>query len=197
MLTIIIIVAVLLGALLLYAATKPGSCQFSRSIHISAPPERIFPLIDDHRAMNEWNPFVKADPDIKLSYSGPANGVGAANDFDGNGKVGSGRAEIVESVHPSKIVMALRMVRPMKCQNRIEFRIAPRFGWRRCHLGDDRPAAVHWQADERFHQYRKNGRGRIRVRPRRIENQSRSLIAKRERANDGDAKSSNLSLVRH
>ena len=69
---------------------------------------------------------MKADPDIKLSYSGPANGVGAANDFDGNGKVGSGRAEIVESVHPSKIVMALRMVRPMKCQNRVEFRITPR-----------------------------------------------------------------------
>ena len=126
MLTIIIVVAVLLGALLFYAATKPGSCQFSRSIFISAPPERIFPLIDDLRVMNEWNPFVKADPDIKLSYSGPANGVGAANDFDGNGKVGSGRAEIVESVHPSKIVMALRMVRPMKCQNRVEFRITPR-----------------------------------------------------------------------
>ena len=120
MLTIIIAVPVFLGALLLYAATKPGS---SRSIHISAPPERIFPLIDNLRVMNEWNPFVKADPDIKLSYSGPANGVGAANVFDGNGKVGSGRAEIVESVHPSKIVMALRMVRPMKCQNRVEFRI--------------------------------------------------------------------------
>ena len=108
MLTIIIVVAVFLGALLFYAATKPGSCQFSRSIHISALPERIFPQIDNLRVMNEWNPFVKADPDIKLSYSGPANGVGAANDFDGNGKVGSGRAEIVESVHPSKIVMALR-----------------------------------------------------------------------------------------
>jgi uncharacterized protein YndB with AHSA1/START domain len=119
MLTIIIAVPVFLGALLLYAATKPGSCQFSRSIHISTPPERIFPLIDNLRVMNEWNPFVKADPDFKLSYS-------AANDFDGNGKVGSGRAEIVESVHPSKIVMALRMVRPMKCQNRVEFRITPR-----------------------------------------------------------------------
>jgi len=126
MLASAIVVAVLLGALLLYAATKPDSCQFSRSIHILAPPERIFPLIDNLRAMNEWNPFVKADPNIKLSYSGPANGVGAANDFDGNGKVGcSGRAEIVESVPPSKIVMALRMDRPMKCQNRVEFTIAP------------------------------------------------------------------------
>jgi len=122
---IIIVVAVLVAALLLYAATKQDSCQFSRSIHISAPPERIFPLINDPRAMNEWNPFVKPDPNIKLTYSGPASGVGAANDFAGNGKVGAGRAEIVESVPPSKVVMALRMDRPMKCENRVEFTIAP------------------------------------------------------------------------
>lgn len=115
----------LLGAVLFYASTKPNQRHFSRSIHISAPPERIFPLIDDPRAMNEWNPFVKSDPNIKLAYSGPSRGVGAANDFDGNGKVGSGRAEIVESVDPSKVVVALRMDRPMKCQNRVEFTLAP------------------------------------------------------------------------
>jgi uncharacterized protein YndB with AHSA1/START domain len=126
MFTFAIIIVALLGALLLYASTKPDSCTFSRSIRISAPPERIFPLIDNPRAMNEWNPFVKADPNIGLSYSGPTSGVGAANDFNGNRKVGSGRAEIIESVHPSKVVVALRMDRPMKCQNRVEFTIAPR-----------------------------------------------------------------------
>lgn len=115
----------LIGALLIYASTKPDECRYARSIHITAPPEKIFPLIDDPRAMNEWNPFVKADPNIKLSYSGPANGVSAANDFDGNNKVGAGRAEIVESVAPSQVVIALRMDRPMKCQNRVEFTIAP------------------------------------------------------------------------
>lgn len=52
----------LLGAVLFYASTKPNECNFSRSIHILAPPEKIFPMIDDPRAMNEWNPFVKADP---------------------------------------------------------------------------------------------------------------------------------------
>lgn len=119
-------VAVLLAALLLYAATKPNTRQFSRSIRISAPPERIFPLIDDLGAMNEWNPFVKADSSIELSYSGPERGVGAANDFDGDKRVGAGRVEIVESVSPAKVVMALRMDRPMKCRNRVEFTIAPR-----------------------------------------------------------------------
>jgi len=115
----------LLSALLIYASTKPNECHFSRSIHILAPPEKIFPLIDNPRTMNEWNPFVKSDPSIKLSYSGPPSGVGAANDFAGDNRVGAGRAEIIESAPPSKVVVALRMDRPMKCQNRVEFTIAP------------------------------------------------------------------------
>jgi uncharacterized protein YndB with AHSA1/START domain len=126
MLVVLACLAVLLGALMLYVSTKPDACRFSRSIHVLAPPEKIFPLIDDPRAMNEWNPFVKADPNIKISYSGPPNGVGAANDFDGDSRVGAGRAEIIESASPSKVVLALRMDRPMKCQNRVEFTIAPR-----------------------------------------------------------------------
>lgn len=128
MLILAAVVAALLGALLLYASTKPDICQIARSIHISAPPGKIFPLIDNLRAMNEWNPFVKSDPNIKLSYSGPESGIGAANDFHGNGKVGSGRVEIIESIPPSKVVIALRMDRPMKCENRVEFSIAPRAG---------------------------------------------------------------------
>jgi len=127
-LTIAIALAALVAALLLYAATKPDACEFARSIQIAAPPERIFPLIDDLRAMNAWNPFVKADPNIKLAYSGPERGVGAVNSFDGNGKVGAGQAEIIESVAPSKVVMALRMDRPMKCRNRVEFTLAPQPG---------------------------------------------------------------------
>jgi hypothetical protein len=123
--SIFLLIAGLLGAFLFYVWKKPDMCHFSRSVEISAPPEKIFPLIDNPRAMNEWNPFVKADPNIKLSYSGPSNGVGAANDFDGDNRVGAGRAEIIESTPVSKVVVALRMDRPMKCQNRVEFAISP------------------------------------------------------------------------
>ncbi|MGA9599556.1 MAG: SRPBCC family protein [Methylocystis sp.] len=126
MLVVLVCLVALLVGLMLYVSTKPDVCRFSRSIHVLAPPEKIFPLIDDPRAMNEWNPFVKADPNIKISYSGPPNGVGAANDFDGDSRVGAGRAEIIESASPSRVVLALRMDRPMKCQNRVEFTISPR-----------------------------------------------------------------------
>jgi uncharacterized protein YndB with AHSA1/START domain len=118
----------LLGGFLIYVSAKPDLSRFSRSIHIAAPAEKIFPLIDNPRAMNAWNPFVKSDPHIKLAYDGPSSGVGAANDFEGDRNVGAGRVEIVESAPPVKVVMTLRMDRPMKCQNRIEFTIAPREG---------------------------------------------------------------------
>ncbi|MBY6243584.1 SRPBCC family protein [Methylosinus sp. Sm6] len=117
-------VAVVIAAILLSAARKPDVCRITRSIVIAAPPERIFPLVDDPRATNEWSPFVK-DPSIALTYDGPERGVGAACDFAGDSKVGAGRVEIVESLAPSKVVVTLRLDRPMKCRNRVEFTILP------------------------------------------------------------------------
>jgi len=128
MVAVLVIVAALVAVILLYAASRPESCEFSRSIHIAAPPEKIFPFIDNPRAMNEWNPFTRADPNISLAYSGPDRGVGAANDFSGNGQVGAGRAEIVESLAPSKVAIALTMTRPMRCRNHVVFTLAPQDG---------------------------------------------------------------------
>jgi uncharacterized protein YndB with AHSA1/START domain len=121
------IVAIVIVAVLLYAARKSDICRITRSIFIAAAPERIFPLVDDPRATNEWSPFVK-DPSVRLSYDGPERGVGAACDFTGDSTVGAGRVEIVESVAPSKVVVTLRMDRPMKCSNRVEFTIVPQSG---------------------------------------------------------------------
>jgi uncharacterized protein YndB with AHSA1/START domain len=120
-------VAVIIAAILVLAARQPDVCRIKRSVFIEAPPERVFPLVDDPRAMNEWNPFAKR-PSVRHSYSGPERGVGAANDFAGDASVGAGRAEIIESIEPTKVALALRMDRPMRCDNRVEFTIAPQDG---------------------------------------------------------------------
>jgi len=120
-------VAVIIAAILILAARQPDVCHIARSIFVAAPPERIFPLIDDLRAMNEWNPFAK-QPSVRNVYSGPERGVGAVDEFEGDASAGAGRVEIVESVEPTKVALALRMDRPMKCSNRVEFTIAPQKG---------------------------------------------------------------------
>jgi len=121
----LIVIFVLIALVFAYVTTRPDTFELSRSILIAAPPERIFPLIDDLRAMNGWNPFVKADPNIKLVYSEPSSGAGASCDFEGNVQVGAGRILTTESLMPSTVVMSLRIQRPMKAQNRVEFILVP------------------------------------------------------------------------
>ena len=118
--TIVIVIAAALVAALAYAATRPDTFAIRRSTTIAAPPERIFPMIDDLRAQSAWSPFEK-DPQMKRTHSGAARGRGAVYEWDGNRQVGAGRIAITDSVPPSKVVLALDMLRPFKASNTVEF----------------------------------------------------------------------------
>lgn len=120
--------AVLVASVLLYAATKPDTFSYARSTTIAAPPAAIFPEINDLRAFNRWNPFLKPDPTTKLDYSGPPSGAGATNAWAGNSNVGRGSLAITESVSPSKIGMQLNMIKPIAASNRVEFTLVPTAG---------------------------------------------------------------------
>ena len=98
-----IAVAVVIVALLIYAATKPDNFRVQRTKEINAPAERIFPLIANLKSMNTWNPFVEPDPAIKIAYSGPDSGKGAAHTWNGNSKVGAGRIEVTDATPPSRV----------------------------------------------------------------------------------------------
>jgi uncharacterized protein YndB with AHSA1/START domain len=123
-----IALVVIAAVLLAYAATKPDTFRVQRSTGINASAERIFPLIANLKSMNTWNPFVDPDPAMKVAYSGPESGKGAAHTWSGNAKVGEGRIEITDVVPPSKIAMRLDMLRPMKAHNAVEFRLQPNGG---------------------------------------------------------------------
>ena len=95
---------VLLAAIVLvlaYAATRPDSFRLERSLRMQAPPEKIFPLINDLHAFNTWNPYNQKDPAIQLVYSGPAAGPGSSFTFDGNRNVGKGSIEITGTRAPT------------------------------------------------------------------------------------------------
>jgi uncharacterized protein YndB with AHSA1/START domain len=132
MLKIVAIAAIIVVAsvvlVLAYAATRPDAFQVARSIRIKAPPEKIFPLIDNLRSFNRWNPFLKNDPATRLTYSGPESSTGAAHEWDGNSRVGQGRLEITDSVPSSRIVMKLDMIKPIEGHNRVEFTLEPTGG---------------------------------------------------------------------
>lgn len=113
------------GALVVYASTKPDVFRIERSVTIAAAPEKIHPLINDMQRFNTWNPFNKKDPAMKTRYHGPAAGPGAAYDFDGDSNVGKGSIRIVEPPAADAVAMQLDMLAPMKASNQIVFRLQP------------------------------------------------------------------------
>jgi len=117
-------VAVLIVAVLAFAATKPDSFRVQRTQSIQAPPERILPLISDLHAWSAWNPFEK-DPAMKKTYSGAASGRGAVYEWDGNSQVGAGRMEILD-VTPQKVTIKLDFTRPLEGHNTAELTLVPR-----------------------------------------------------------------------
>lgn len=122
---IAVTVVVLVAALLLFATTKPDTFMVQRAATIKAPPERIFPLINNFSNWGQWSPWEKLDPAMARTYSGPDSGVGAVYAWSGNKDVGSGRMEITESVPNSKITLALDFLTPFESHNTTEFAMVP------------------------------------------------------------------------
>ena len=130
MTTLFVIAALLIVAaiaVVVVAALRPDAFRVERSASIKAPPEAIFPLINDLHRFNAWNPYERMDPQIKGSYSGAPAGAGAAYAWE-SGKVGTGRMEIVDVAPPSKIVMKLDFLKPFEGHNTAEFSLVPQAG---------------------------------------------------------------------
>lgn len=129
MFTIIALIVVgVIAALLIYAATRPDTFRLQRSITINAPPEKIFPFINDFHHWPSWSPWEKMDPGMKKTHSGAAQGHGALYEWDGNNQVGQGRMDITESMSPSKILIKLDFLKPFEAHNQAEFTLTAQDG---------------------------------------------------------------------
>lgn len=121
----IIAVVLAIAIVLILAATKPDTFAVRRTITVEAPPERIFPLINDFHQWGSWSPYEHKDPAMKRTYSGTASGVGAVYAWEGNKNVGSGRMEILDAPAPSKIAIKLDFFTPFEAHNTAEFTMLP------------------------------------------------------------------------
>lgn len=124
MATIIALVALTICGLLIYAMTQPNTFRVERSTTINAPAEKVFSLINDLTAWENWSPWAKRDPAMKKTSSGPASGVGAIHEWDGNKQVGKGRMEIIGSNAPDKVALKLDFLKPFEAHNQVEFSLS-------------------------------------------------------------------------
>jgi carbon monoxide dehydrogenase subunit G len=122
---ILAVIGALAVAFLIYVGLQPGAFRIERTAEISAPADEVFPMINDLRLLNTWNPFAKADPASAITYSGPAYGVGAAYDWSGK-KSGAGRMRIATSTPSSKVTANLDFTKPFAANNIAEFTLVSR-----------------------------------------------------------------------
>jgi Polyketide cyclase / dehydrase and lipid transport len=118
--------ALAIVAVLALAATKPDDFKIERTAVIKAPADKIFPLLNSPKAAMAWIPFMEPDPNVKLGFTGPESGVGAAQTWSGNSEVGEGKIEIIESKPPSEVKLKLDMAKPMEGHNTVVYKLEPK-----------------------------------------------------------------------
>ncbi len=75
----------------------PGAYRVERTTTIAAPADVVFEQVNNLKKNEAWSPWMKNDPTIKVSYSGPEAGVGAVSSWTSEHS-GSGSQTIKESV---------------------------------------------------------------------------------------------------
>src|SRR5689334_7751169 len=120
-----IVAALVVAAVLGIAATRPDTFRVERSASISAPPDKIYPLINDFHAWQAWSPWEKMDPAMKRTFGDNTVGKGATYTWEGNSKVGQGSMQITESAAPSKVTIDLHFIKPMEGRDVAEFTLTP------------------------------------------------------------------------
>ncbi len=90
--------ALLLAAFLAAGALLPSTLEVTRSVEIEAPPEVIFPLLNDLEAWAEWTPWGEVESHVEGRSSGP----GARRSWD-DPRMGSGSLVILDSEPPTRV----------------------------------------------------------------------------------------------
>jgi uncharacterized protein YndB with AHSA1/START domain len=125
MLPIFLALAFIIILLIIFIIGQPDEFSVSRRTTIAAPPAQVYPLVNELRKWESWNPWGKLDPNCKMTYDGPPAGTGASYAWDGNNKVGAGRNTITESIPNQSVSLRLDFTRPMTATNMAEFTLQP------------------------------------------------------------------------
>jgi uncharacterized protein YndB with AHSA1/START domain len=122
---IALVVLGLLAAFSVLVAMQPDTYKVTRSLNVAAPPEAVFPLVNNYKKWNTWSPWAKLDPNMTISYSGPEEGVGASYSWKGNSDVGAGKMTTLEATPSRNLKMQLDFIEPFADTSITEFNFTP------------------------------------------------------------------------
>ncbi|HET6281492.1 MAG TPA: SRPBCC family protein [Polyangia bacterium] len=122
---VLLVLAIGIGGFAVFVATRPDAYRVERSQKIEAPADVVFAQLDNFKAWSEWSPWDKLDPNMKKTYEGPAQGVGASYAWQGNDKVGKGKMTVTEVTPPTAIAYRLEFIEPFASVAQTRFTVKP------------------------------------------------------------------------
>ncbi len=109
-----LLVVTVISVFLIYVGAKSPDYMISRQVTINAAAEKIFPHLNNQKLAEKWGPWLEIDPQAKMNYSGPDDGVGAKASWETQGQLGTGSATIVESIPNQRVTIRLEYTKPMQ-----------------------------------------------------------------------------------
>ncbi len=121
---LLLVLAALSGAIS-YISLLPEKFRVARSIVINAPPEAIYPLINDLQAWRQWSPWGNGDPATSVEQEGPPLGAGSLALWTGDRDFGKAKLRIVESSPNERVALRLQMSKPSSQIHDLRFDLRP------------------------------------------------------------------------
>ena len=112
----LIILAVIGIAVLIFVT--PTDFEVEREVVINKPKAEVFSYLKMLKNQNEWGPWTKRDPNVKLSYTGTDGEVGFVSKWDSeHEQLGVGEQEIKKIADGERIDYELRFIKPWESKS--------------------------------------------------------------------------------
>ncbi len=112
------LIGILLIVVVVLVFAVSGDYQVEREITINKPKADVFSYAKMVKNQNEWGPWIKKDPAIKMSYKGNDGEVGFVSSWESEvPDVGVGEQEIKKLTEGSRIDTEIRFRKPFESKS--------------------------------------------------------------------------------
>jgi hypothetical protein len=112
--TILLILACIIGLLLIAALFMRKEHYVSRELIINAPRQKVFDFLKLLKNQEQFNQRAATDPNRNWEFKGTDGTIGFIIAWKGNKSAGEGEKEILSLVEGKRIETQIRFVKPMK-----------------------------------------------------------------------------------
>ncbi|PIE48827.1 MAG: transcription activator effector-binding protein [Flavobacteriales bacterium] len=109
---ILLFLLLVIIAFSIYIATLDNQYDVHRTRTIKAPEEVVFNTVNNYKTWPQWSPWLKMEPDAKISFGDVSEGEGATYAWEGE-IVGAGNIKTI-AVTKDSIAQAIEFIKPFE-----------------------------------------------------------------------------------